>query len=44
MESLELVSKEYLEVKEMVKSIGLELIGTKDDSNKIYILVRKKEK
>ena len=44
MESLELVSKEYLEVKEMVKSIGLELIGTKDVSNKIYILVRKKEK
>lgn len=44
MQSSELVSREYLEVKEMVNSIGLELIGTKDVSNRIYILVRKKEK
>ena len=43
MASLEFVSKEYLEVKEKVNSIGLELIGTKYDSKgNEYISVRKK--
>ena len=45
MESLELFAKEFLETKEKFNSMGYELIGTNEGSNKVtYFTVKKKEK
>ena len=44
MESLELVTKEFLKEKETLEEVGYEVVGTKYDSKTMFLLVRKKEK
>ncbi len=43
MQSLELVTKEFLKEKKNLEDIGYEVIGTKYDSKTMFLLVRKKE-
>ena len=44
MESLELVSKEYIEDREYLGKVGYEVLGLKYDSKGNIYMVRKKDK
>lgn len=43
MESLELVTEEFLKEVKNLEDIGYEVVGTKYDSKTMFLLVRKKD-